>query len=43
MDFLVEFLRSLIMFIFLGGVAVGGVFLGKFLRKRKDRKKGFYY
>ncbi len=40
MDFLVEFIRSLIWFVILGGVAVSGVFLGKHLREKKDAKSG---
>lgn len=39
MDFLVEFLRSFFEFIFLGAVAVGGVFLGIALRKKKNKSK----
>ena len=37
MDFLVEFLRTLIEFIFLGAVAVAGVFLGIAARKKKNK------
>ena len=45
MDFFVQIIRSLIEFIFLAAVAVGGVFLGKFARERKNSKqsKGSYH
>ena len=39
MDFFVQIIRSLIEFIFLAAVAVGGVFLGKFARERKNSKQ----
>ncbi len=38
MDFLVQVIRSLIEFIFLGGVAVAGVLLGKRAREKKNAK-----
>ena len=38
MDFWIEFLAEAIKYICLIGVALGGVSLGIFLRKKKDRK-----
>lgn len=37
MDFLVEFLRTLIEFIIMGAVAALGIFLGITLRKKKNK------
>lgn len=38
MVFLGHLLTALIEFVVIGAVAVGGVFLGKFLRTKKDSK-----
>lgn len=38
MDFLVEFIRTLFNFLLLVGCAIGGVFIGKGLRARKNNK-----
>lgn len=37
MDFLVEFCRTLIYFLVLGGTAIAGIFVGKTLRARKTK------
>ncbi|MBQ8281266.1 MAG: LPXTG cell wall anchor domain-containing protein [Lachnospiraceae bacterium] len=39
MDFLVEFLRSSIEFVIMGGVALLGIFLGVKLRKKKNNSE----
>ena len=39
MDFLLEFLRQGVLFVFYIVVAICGVLAGKALRARKDRKK----
>lgn len=38
MAFLGSFLQYIIIFIFLSGVSVAGVFVGKFLRNKRDEK-----
>lgn len=38
MPFLASFIQYIIIFLVLAAIAVGGVFLGRFLRKKKNAK-----
>ena len=38
MTFLTSFIQYIFIFLILAAIAVGGIFLGRFLRKKKDAK-----
>lgn len=39
MAFLASFIQYIVIFLILAAIAVGGIFFGRFLRKRKNTKE----